>query len=193
MCWSGSSWLASRSHFPSQGASGYARNAVDAVDPGPPGERSAVAVKNLKTGESFSYHADEPMTTASLIKFPIMVEAYRQASRQEGRPGRPRHPDQGRQGPRVGDLDRALFPRRHLPAPRRRAPHDRLLGQHRDEPGDRSGSGIGRHRRPRWSGWATPTPRPTPRSTAATRRSTSNAASGSGSAAPRRNDMVHLL
>ena len=40
----------------------------------------AVAVKNLKTGESYSYHADEPMTTASLIKFPIMVEAYRQAA-----------------------------------------------------------------------------------------------------------------
>ena len=39
-----------------------------------------VAVKNLKTGESFRYHADEPMTTASLIKFPIMVEAYRQAA-----------------------------------------------------------------------------------------------------------------
>ncbi len=43
----------------------------------------AVAVKNLKTGESFAYHADEPMTTASLIKFPIMVEAYRQASEQK--------------------------------------------------------------------------------------------------------------
>lgn len=40
----------------------------------------AVAVKNLKTGESFSYGADEPMTTASLIKFPIMVETYRQAA-----------------------------------------------------------------------------------------------------------------
>ncbi len=40
----------------------------------------AVAVKNLKTGESFRYHADEPMTTASLIKFPIMIEAYRQAA-----------------------------------------------------------------------------------------------------------------
>ena len=38
----------------------------------------AVAVKNLKTGESYSYHADEPMPTASLIKFPIMVETYRQ-------------------------------------------------------------------------------------------------------------------
>ncbi len=40
----------------------------------------AVAVKNLDTGEAFAYHADEPMVTASLIKFPIMVEAYRQAA-----------------------------------------------------------------------------------------------------------------
>ena len=40
----------------------------------------AVAIKNLQTGESFSYHADEPMVTASLIKFPIMIEAYRQAA-----------------------------------------------------------------------------------------------------------------
>jgi len=40
----------------------------------------AVTVKNLKTGESFAYHADEPMPTASLIKFPIMIEAYRQAA-----------------------------------------------------------------------------------------------------------------
>ena len=40
----------------------------------------AVAVKNLETGESFAYQADEPMPTASLIKFPIMVEAFRQAS-----------------------------------------------------------------------------------------------------------------
>jgi beta-lactamase class A len=40
----------------------------------------AVAVKNLETGESFAYRGDEPMVTASLIKFPIMVEAYRQAS-----------------------------------------------------------------------------------------------------------------
>jgi beta-lactamase class A len=39
----------------------------------------AIAVKNLETGESFAYHADDPMPTASLIKFPVMVEAYRQA------------------------------------------------------------------------------------------------------------------
>lgn len=40
----------------------------------------AVAIKHLKTGESFGHRADEPMPTASLIKFPVMVEAYRQAA-----------------------------------------------------------------------------------------------------------------
>ncbi len=39
----------------------------------------AVAVKNLTTGEAFDLNADEVMQTASLIKLPIMVEAYRQA------------------------------------------------------------------------------------------------------------------
>src|SRR5207248_8852181 len=36
--------------------------------------------KNLASGETFLYHADEPMPTASLIKLPVMVEAYRQAA-----------------------------------------------------------------------------------------------------------------
>jgi beta-lactamase class A len=40
----------------------------------------AVAVKNLKSGETFLYRADEPMPTASLIKFPVMIETYRQAA-----------------------------------------------------------------------------------------------------------------
>jgi beta-lactamase class A len=40
----------------------------------------AVAIKNLKTGETFLYHENDPMPTASLIKFPIMVESYRQAA-----------------------------------------------------------------------------------------------------------------
>lgn len=40
----------------------------------------AVALKNLDTGETFAYHENEPMPTASLIKFPIMVETYRQAA-----------------------------------------------------------------------------------------------------------------
>ncbi|MBI5757428.1 MAG: serine hydrolase, partial [Planctomycetales bacterium] len=39
----------------------------------------AVAVKHLKTGESFQYRETEPMPTASLIKLPVMIEAYRQA------------------------------------------------------------------------------------------------------------------
>ncbi len=39
----------------------------------------AIAVQHLGSGESFGYRADVPMPTASLIKFPVMVEAYRQA------------------------------------------------------------------------------------------------------------------
>ena len=39
----------------------------------------AIAIKHFSTGEAFAYRADEPMPTASLIKFPVMVEAYRQA------------------------------------------------------------------------------------------------------------------
>lgn len=39
----------------------------------------ALAVKNLKTGEIYRYQADQVMPTASLIKFPVMVEAFRQA------------------------------------------------------------------------------------------------------------------
>lgn len=38
----------------------------------------AVMVKHLETGESFSYREDEPMPTASLIKFPLMIAAYQQ-------------------------------------------------------------------------------------------------------------------
>ncbi|HUG68717.1 MAG TPA: serine hydrolase [Pirellulaceae bacterium] len=40
----------------------------------------AVAIRNPKTGEEFLHNADLPMPTASLIKFPVMVEAYRQAN-----------------------------------------------------------------------------------------------------------------
>jgi beta-lactamase class A len=42
--------------------------------------KSAVAVKHLATGESFQLRSDVPMPTASLIKFPVMIEAYRQAA-----------------------------------------------------------------------------------------------------------------
>ena len=35
-----------------------------------------VAIKHLPTGESFAYRADEPMPTASLIKFPLMIATY---------------------------------------------------------------------------------------------------------------------
>ena len=39
----------------------------------------AVSVKHLEKGETFAHRADEPMPTASLIKFPVMIETYRQA------------------------------------------------------------------------------------------------------------------
>lgn len=37
---------------------------------------AAVAIKNLRTGESFEYHGDRPMPTASLIKLPVMIATY---------------------------------------------------------------------------------------------------------------------
>jgi beta-lactamase class A len=36
----------------------------------------AVAIKDIKTGRTFEHNADEPMPTASLIKFPLMIAAY---------------------------------------------------------------------------------------------------------------------
>jgi beta-lactamase class A len=36
-------------------------------------------VKNLDTGETYQYHSDDVMPTASLIKFPVLIELYRQA------------------------------------------------------------------------------------------------------------------
>ena len=41
----------------------------------------AVAVKHLKTGQSYEYKADEAMPTASLIKFPIMIATYEEMNR----------------------------------------------------------------------------------------------------------------
>ncbi len=35
-----------------------------------------LAVKNLKSGESYEYKADRPMPTASLIKLPVMIATY---------------------------------------------------------------------------------------------------------------------
>ena len=40
----------------------------------------AIAVKQLDTNESCYLNADRVMPTASLIKLPIMIEAYRQAA-----------------------------------------------------------------------------------------------------------------
>ena len=40
----------------------------------------SVAVRHLVRQETFAYRADVPMPTASLIKFPVMIAAYRQAA-----------------------------------------------------------------------------------------------------------------
>ncbi|MBC8112915.1 MAG: serine hydrolase, partial [Candidatus Saccharimonas sp.] len=40
----------------------------------------SVAVKHLKTGATFAHRADDPMSTASLIKFPVMIAGYQQAA-----------------------------------------------------------------------------------------------------------------
>jgi beta-lactamase class A len=42
--------------------------------------RVAIAVKHLDSGETFLWHENDPMPTASLIKFPVMIEAYRQSA-----------------------------------------------------------------------------------------------------------------
>jgi beta-lactamase class A len=39
----------------------------------------AIAVKHLATGENYYLGADEPMPTASLIKLPVLIEAFLQA------------------------------------------------------------------------------------------------------------------
>ena len=39
----------------------------------------AIAVKHLRNGDSYYFHSDEPMPTASLIKLAVMIEAYQQA------------------------------------------------------------------------------------------------------------------
>lgn len=45
----------------------------------------SVAVKHLGTGEGFQYKADRPMPTASLIKLPLMVDAYRAVAAAEAK------------------------------------------------------------------------------------------------------------
>src|SRR5690348_15043298 len=39
-----------------------------------------VAIKHLTSGATFLHRADEPMPTASLIKFPVMIAAYQKAA-----------------------------------------------------------------------------------------------------------------
>ena len=36
----------------------------------------SIAIKDLKSGQSYMHRAEEPMPTASMIKFPLMIAAY---------------------------------------------------------------------------------------------------------------------
>ena len=38
--------------------------------------RAALAVKHLASGEAFAWHEHDVMPTASLIKFPVLIELY---------------------------------------------------------------------------------------------------------------------
>ncbi len=65
-------------------ANGLPANAAELADQLSPLIRAhrgqvSVAIKHLTSGESFEHLSDRPMPTASLIKLPVMVEAYRQA------------------------------------------------------------------------------------------------------------------
>ncbi|MBI1345376.1 hypothetical protein GC163_03725 [bacterium] len=55
---------------------------ADGADPFISAHRGQVAVmiRHLPSGAEFGFRADEPMPTASLIKFPVMIAAYQQAT-----------------------------------------------------------------------------------------------------------------
>jgi D-alanyl-D-alanine carboxypeptidase (penicillin-binding protein 5/6) len=61
-------------------AGAFAGDLADEIKPLIDGHKGqvTVAIKDLKTGESFEHNADQPMPTASLIKFPLMITAYQQ-------------------------------------------------------------------------------------------------------------------
>ena len=99
----------------------------------------AVAVKSLANGnsESFRYHADDVMPTASLIKFPVMIEAYRQAAAKKIDLESFITVKKEDKVPGSGVLTYHFSDGVTIQAPRRGSPDDRLLGQHRHEPGPR--------------------------------------------------------
>ena len=87
----------------------------------------AVAVKNLETGESFLYHADDADADGQPDQVPGHDRGLPPGGREEGRPGQAGHAQEGGQGPRLGHPDGPLLRRGDVPAPRRRPPDDRLL------------------------------------------------------------------
>ena len=77
------------------------------------------------------------MPTASLIKFPVMIETYRQAAAKKIDLDAVIAPEKARQGAGLGGPDGPLLRGQHVQAPRRCPAHDRLLGQYGHQPGAR--------------------------------------------------------
>ena len=151
----------------------------------------AVAVKNLKTGESFQYQADVSMPTASLIKFPVMIEAYRQAAAGQVNLDGMVTLKNGIKVPGSGMLTYHFSAGSTLPAARRGSADDRLLRQHGHKHGprrDRLGLDGGHD----GVDGLSPTPRSIPRSFTARPRSFPSGASSSAWAAPPAVEMVWL-
>jgi D-alanyl-D-alanine carboxypeptidase (penicillin-binding protein 5/6) len=70
--------LASTSYTTAKEADQSKKSLADVLGPAIKAHRGdvAVAVKHLKTGETFEHNSETPLPTASLIKFPVMIAAY---------------------------------------------------------------------------------------------------------------------
>ena len=123
----------------------------------------AIAVKNLDTGESYSLNADEPMPTASLIKFPVMVEAYYQFAEGKAKPTDMCVYERDPKVPGSGILVEHFSAGHDVLPPRRRPPDDRLVAT-TWRPTSCSTTSASRPRPSGWSRSACRTLRFTPRS-----------------------------
>ena len=106
--------LLSVSSAPSHGADDLAAKLQPLIDQHQ--GNVAVAIKHLPSGESFQYRADEPMPTASLIKFPLMIAAYQQVH--DGRLQLEQMVEiaqRGGQGSGIRDPNRSFFPGMQMP------------------------------------------------------------------------------
>ena len=93
-----------------------------------------IAVKHLKTGETYEYKADQPMPTASLIKLPVMIATYEAVDKGKFESSRHDRVEEGGSGRRLRDSLVPLFTGSDHFAARRDPSDDRVFGQYGDEP-----------------------------------------------------------